>query len=54
VTLAAFFTEMGLSAEQATTLALLGLAWIFVSSLAAGLVFFVPGGRRTESTPTGE
>ena len=49
VALAAFFTEMGLSVDQATTLALLGLAWIYVSYLAAGLVFLLPARRKVES-----
>ncbi len=49
ITLAAFFTEMGLPADQATTLALAGLAWIYVASLAAGLVFLLPERSEVES-----
>jgi len=45
VTMATFFAGMGVPADQAAILALLGLTWIYMSSLVAGVVFFLPGYR---------
>jgi uncharacterized protein (TIRG00374 family) len=42
-----FFTELGLDAEQATSLTLLHLVWIYVTAIPGGLFLFAPrSGRR--------
>jgi uncharacterized protein (TIRG00374 family) len=53
VSLVAFFAEMGIPADQGTALALLGLAWLYVSYLAAGLVFLLPERKKGRSPPNG-
>lgn len=47
VTTAAFFVAMGVSSAQATTLAFLGLIFIYASSLIAGIAFLLPGSLRS-------